>query len=85
MRKKLMLLFLELLLIMTFTPPGVKTAPANAPAPASVLTLTNAINTALTNNQAIIQTQFDYHTSYAKLLKAAGILDSSKRMNEYEQ
>lgn len=33
----------------------------------------------------LIQTQFDYHTSYARLLKAAGTLDSSERMKGYEQ
>ena len=32
-----------------------------------------------------IQTQFDYHISYAKLLKAAGILDNTERMNTYEK
>ena len=39
----------------------------------------------LNANNSLIQTQFDYHTSYARLLKAAGILNSSERMTGYEQ
>lgn len=39
----------------------------------------------LNAKNSLIQTQFDYHTSYARLLKAAGILNSSERMTAYEQ
>ncbi|HML31977.1 TolC family protein [Sporomusa sphaeroides] len=39
----------------------------------------------LNAKNSLIQTQFDYHTSYARLLKAAGILNSSERMTGYEQ
>jgi len=39
----------------------------------------------LNAKNSLIQTQFDYHINYAKLLKATGILDSSERMKGNEQ
>ncbi|GMB00977.1 TolC family protein [Pelosinus sp. IPA-1] len=39
----------------------------------------------LNAKNSLIQTEFDYHTNYAKLLKATGTLDSSERMKGNEQ
>lgn len=54
MLKKQILVFIHLLL-MAFIPLGVQAAPTDAPTAANILTLNDAINTALNNNQTIIQ------------------------------
>ncbi|MDT8900310.1 TolC family protein [Anaeroselena agilis] len=81
MRKKLMLLFLELLLL-TVIPLGVKAAPADMPTSVGVLTLTEAINTALANNQSILQAKLSVDFASARYQEAQNAFNPQLAISE---